>query len=249
MKAIVIGAGRGRRLKSHTDAQPKCYARVAGRSILEWTLEALSGAGVDEIVFVGGYLIEKVRADYPRFTYSHNADWANNNILLSLFCAEEHMSEGFLCTYSDTLYRAGVVRRALDHPGDIVLCVDTDWRSRYVGRTEHPETDAEKVVAEGDRVIKVHRDLAPHEATGEYIGVARFSARGAGVLREHFHRVRAAHAGRPWREAAVFEKAYKILLFQEMLERGVPIHQATTPGEYIEVDTEQDYAYANRVWR
>src|SRR5437773_5720026 len=194
MKAIVIGAGRGRRLKSHTDDKPKCYAPIAGRSILEWTLEALSGAGVRDIVFVGGYLIDKIRADYPRFTYCHNADWPNNNILASLFYAEEHMSDGFLCTYSDTLYRADVVRRALEHPGDIVLRVDTDWRSRYVGRTEHPETDAEKLIAEGDRVMKVHRDIPPDEATGEYIGVARFSAKGASLLREHYHRVRAAHA-------------------------------------------------------
>jgi choline kinase len=248
MKAIIIGAGRGRRLNELTDHQPKCYAEVAGRSILEWTLEALAQAGVRDIVFVGGYLIEKLRADYPRFTFCHNADWANNNILASLFYAEDHMAQGFLCSYSDTLYRAGVVRRALEHPGDIVLGVDTDWRSRYAGRTQHPESDAEKVIARGDRLVKVHRDIPPDEATGEYIGVARFSPSGAAVLREHYHRVREAHAGRPWREARVFEKAYKILLFQEMLERGVAIHQATTHGGYIEVDTEQDYAYANRVW-
>ena len=232
-----------------TDHQPKCYARIAGRSILEWTLEALRGAGVRDIVFVGGYLIDKIRGDYPAFTYCHNADWANNNILASLFYAEEHMAGGFLCAYSDILFRADVVRRALDHPGDLVLGVDTDWRRRYEGRTEHPETDGEKVIARGDEIVRVHREIPPQAATGEYIGVARFSARGAERLREHYHRVREAHAGKPWREAAVFEKAYKILLFQEMLERGVAMQQATTHGEYIEVDTEQDFAYANRVWK
>ena len=86
------------------------------------------------------------------------------------------------------------------------------------------------------------------QALGEYIGVAKFSARGAAALREHYHRARVAYAGKPWREAAVFEKAYKILLFQQMLENGVAMHQATTHGQYIEIDTEQDYAYANRVW-
>lgn len=249
MKAIVIGAGRGRRLKAMTDTQPKCYAPVAGRRILDWTLDALADAGLREIVFVGGYLLDRIRGDYPGFQYCHNVDWAHNNILASLFCAEEHMADGFVCTYSDTLYRGDVVRRAIEHPGDIVLCVDTDWRARYVGRTLHPESDGEKLIAEGDRVVRIHRDIAPEAASGEYIGVARFSPRGAALLREHYHRVRAAHAGRPWREAAVFEKAYKILLFEEMLAQGVTIHRVDTHGHYIEVDTEQDHAYAERVWR
>ena len=248
MKAILIAAGRGRRLESMTDDQPKCYVEIAGRSMLDWTLEALREGGADEIVFVGGYLIDKVKADHPGFTFSENRDWANNNILASLFCAEEHMADGFICSYSDTLYRGDVVKRAIEHPGDIVLCVDTDWRRRYIGRTQHPESDGETMIAEGDRVVKVHRDIPSDQATGEYIGVARFSAKGAALLREHYHRVRAAYAGKPWREAVVFEKAYKILLFQEMLEQGVTMHMATTHGAYIEVDTQQDFEYANRVW-
>ena len=56
------------------------------------------------------------------------------------------------------------------------------------------------------------------------------------------------HAGKPWREAVVFEKAYKILLYQDLLENGVRIHMVETHGKYIEVDTEQDFAYAERVW-
>ena len=67
-------------------------------------------------------------------------------------------------------------------------------------------------------------------------------------MREHFHRVRAEYAGKPWREAKVFEKAYFILLVEEMIERGVPVHFVTTHGDYIEIDTEEDYALANRDW-
>ncbi len=248
MKAIIIGAGRGRRLAAMTDEQPKCYVQIGDRRILDWTLLALRDAGIDDIVFVGGYLMEQIQADYPDLTYCRNDDWPNNNILASLFCAEKHMSGGFVCSYSDTLYRASVVARALASPADITLAVDTDWRNRYVGRTMHPETDAEKVIARGGLVEQVHRDIPPGLASGEYTGVARFSDRGAALLVEHYHRVRLQHAGKPWREAAVFEQAYKILLFQDMLERGVPMHQVTTHGQYIEVDTEQDFAYANRVW-
>jgi choline kinase len=89
----------------------------------------------------------------------------------------------------------------------------------------------------------------PSEAAdGEYIGVAKFSPRGAEIFREHYHRIRRDFAGKPWREAKIFEKAYLILLFQEMIEKGVAIHYVSTHGDYMEIDTEEDYALANRDW-
>jgi choline kinase len=248
MQPIIIGAGRGSRLKSMTDTQPKCYATVGGRRILDWTLEAFAGAGLPDPVFIGGYQIDQIRRDYPRMTYRHNADWPNNNILLSLFHAEQDMADGFVCAYSDILFRDTVVRDAVNHPGDIVLCVDTKWRDRYVDRSQHPEHDAEKVKVSGDRVTDVHRDMESAQADGEYIGVAKCTARGAALLKEHYHRVQREYAGKPWREAKVFEKAYLILLFQEMIEQGVPIHMVPTHGDYMEIDTEEDYALANRDW-
>ena len=152
LKAFVIGAGRGSRLKAMSDHQPKCYTPVGEKPILQWILEAFGGAGLGAQVFIGGYRIDQIRGDYPALTFCHNDDWENNNILASLFYAEGHMDEGFVCSYADILFRDGVVRRALDHPGDIVLCVDTGWEARYVERSQHPADDAEKVTANGDRV-------------------------------------------------------------------------------------------------
>lgn len=248
MKPIIIGAGRGGRLNALTDEQPKCYAPVGERRILDWILEAFAGAGLGPPVFIGGYRIEMIRDDYPAMTFCHNADWENNNILVSLLHAEEHMADGFVCAYSDILFRDTVVQRALEHGGDIVLCVDTHWRDRYTGRSQHPESDAEKLTAEDDRVIEIGRDMSSDVAAGEYIGVARFSAQGAAMLREQYHRVREQHAGRPWRSAAVFEKAYLIELLQEMIEQGVTIQMVSTEGDYMEIDTEEDYALANAAW-
>src|SRR6185295_11288476 len=108
MRAIVIGAGRGRRLMPTTADTPKCYAAVQGRRILDWDLEALKRAGITEFCFIGGYQIDKVRADYPHFTFRHNTDWPNNNILLSLMHAEDLMDGPFLCCYSDILFTVDV---------------------------------------------------------------------------------------------------------------------------------------------
>ena len=249
MKAIVIGAGRGRRLMPTTAETPKCFAEVRGHRLLDWALHAWAAAGISDICFIGGYQIDKVRRDYPQLTFRHNAGWEHNNILLSLMHAEDVMSEGFVCCYSDILFTADVARRVIRHPGDIVLGVDTLWLERYRHRTQHPPDDGEKVTVENGAVTRVHRGIPAAEAHGEYTGIAKFTAAGAARLREHFARAREKYAGRPFREAAVFEKAYLILLLQEMIEAGVQVAHADTPGNYMEVDTQEDFELARKNWR
>jgi L-glutamine-phosphate cytidylyltransferase len=248
MRAIVIGAGRGRRLMPTTADAPKCFAEVAGRRLIDWAIDAFAARGVSDICFIGGYQIDKVKAAYPQFTFRHNANWENNNILASLFCAEDLMDEPFICCYSDILFTPDIVGRMAAAQDDMVLGVDTDWLARYENRTHHPPEDAEKITATTGRVIRVHRQIPEFEAHGEYIGVAKFSAAGAARLREHYHRCRREYAGRPWREAATFEKAYLILLFQEMIEADEHFTHIDTPGGYIEVDTQQDFEYARQHW-
>src|SRR5687767_15328809 len=248
MKAIIIGAGRGRRLMPTTAETPKCFAEAQGRRLLDWAVAAFAGAGVTDICFIGGYQIEKVRQDYPQFTFRHNCGWEQNNILLSLMHAEDLMDEGFVCCYSDILFTSDVVQKVLEHPGEIALSVDTRWLDRYQHRTQHPPDDGEKVTVNNGVVTRVHRAIPPPEAHGEYTGIAKFSAAGAAKLRAHFARAKAQFAGKPFREAAVFEKAYLILLYQEMIEAGVKFAHADTPGNYMEVATHEDFELARRFW-
>jgi choline kinase len=249
MRAIIIAAGRGRRLMPTTADAPKCYAEVHGKRMLDWALHALAAGGIENVCFIGGYRIDKVRKDYPQLTYRHNADWENNNILASLMCAEDLMSEAFLCTYSDVLFTPGVVKGVLANPADIVLSVDTRWCERYQHRSNHPPTDAEKVLVRNGLVARVHRGIEPEAAYGEYTGIAKFTSGGAATLKEHYHRCKSLHAGKPFREAAVFEQAYLILLLQEMIEAGVAMSYADTSGDYMEVDTQEDFELAQRFWR
>ena len=55
MKAIILAAGRGSRMKSLTDEQPKCLIELRGKTLLEWQLGALREAGIAEIGIVTGY--------------------------------------------------------------------------------------------------------------------------------------------------------------------------------------------------
>jgi choline kinase len=248
MKAIIIGAGRGRRLMPTTSDTPKCFAEVRGKRLLDWALQAFTGAGITDICFIGGYQIDKVRRDYPKFTFRHNDNWENNNILLSLMYAEDLMDEGFICCYSDILFTSDVVKRVMEHSADIALSVDTRWLERYTHRTQHPPDDAEKVTVQNGHVTRVHRGIESKDAYGEYTGIAKFTARGADQLREHFHEAREKFAGKPFREAVSFEKAYLILLLQQMIEAGAKMGHADTPGSYMEVDTQEDFELAQKNW-
>lgn len=248
MRAIIIGAGRGIRLMPMTADSPKCFAEVQGRSILEWTLEAFCEGGVDDVAFIGGYQIDKVRERHPQLTFRENRDWKNNNILASLMVAEDLMDEPFICAYSDILFTADVVRKLVSNGHPITLAVDTRWEERYEHRTEHPPDDAEKVTISERRVTRVDRNTDPREAHGEYIGVAGFDREGAATLREHYHEARREYAGRQFREAALFEKAYLIQLLQHMLEKDVAMSYVETHGEYMEIDTQQDFDLAQTQW-
>ncbi len=248
MRAIIIGAGRGSRLMPTTADTPKCFAEIDGKRILDWTLDAFSDNDITDVNFIGGYRIDCVQQHYPHLTFRHNDDWQNNNILASLFYAEDLMDDGFLCCYSDCLFTPQVIEGLVASSDDIALSVDTDWLTRYEHRTEHPSDDAEKVTARNGSVTRVHREISEADAHGEYTGVARFSAQGAAALREHYHRCREKHAGKSFREAQVFEKAYLIHLLQDMLEAGVAMTHVDSPGGYIEIDTQEDFDYARRTW-
>jgi choline kinase len=250
MKAVIIGAGRGSRLGPETSEIPKALVPVMGRPMLEWIFEALEAGGFrrKDVVFITGYAETVVRARYPDLTFVTNAGWAENNILLSLLTAREHLESGFLSTYADIVYEGDMVRKLVASRERITLGCDTAWRRRYVDRSQHPETDAEKMRAEGPRVIELGRTIPSDEAIGEFIGVMKLSPEGAAEFLGAFDRARAAYAGRKFREGRTFERAYLIDLLQDMLEAGSEMHRVDTPGGYMELDTLEDLASAEKWW-
>jgi choline kinase len=250
MKAIVIGAGRGSRLGPKTEAIPKTLVEVMGRPMLDFILDALALGGIarKDVVFISGYAEAAVRERYPELLYVRNTGWRDNNILLSLLTAREHLEEGFVSTYADIVYEADIVRQLLESPHAITLGCDVRWRRRYVNRSQHPESDAEKLRAEGERVVEIGRRIPSERATGEFIGVMKLTKHGASEFLSAFDTAERAHAGTVWREGRTFEKAYLIDLLQSMLESGTPMHRVDTPGGYMELDTLEDLAHAEEWW-
>ena len=68
MKAIIPVAGAGTKLRPHSYTQPKALIPLAGKTILSIIIDQLKEAGIDEFIFIVGYLGEKIE-DYVKLKY------------------------------------------------------------------------------------------------------------------------------------------------------------------------------------
>jgi L-glutamine-phosphate cytidylyltransferase len=246
VKAIIVAAGMGKRLSPYTDDRPKTLVEVNGRSILQRQIDAYRAAGVDDIYIVRGYMKEKIVVDGAR--YFDNDEFRSNNILVSLFYAEAAMAGGFLFSYSDIVFRPEVVRTVIETEGDYALVIDRRWHEAYVGRQHHPVEEGEVARVDDGRVTLVgKKTMPPEEATGEFIGLARFSARAAEAMRARYHARRAALAGQPYGRAPRFEVAYLTDLLNDLIDAGEVMRPAFIDGGWREIDTVEDLERAKAV--
>lgn len=251
MKAIIVAAGPGTRLMPLTTNKPKCLLEIDEKTILERTLEALRQNNIEDIVMVTGYMKDKINC--PNIKYYHNPNYMKNNILASLFYAENEMKEGFIFSYSDIVYGPETVRKLLQSKEDISLIVDVDWMERYRNRTLHPVYEAELVVVENHKVMRISKFMNPDVAHGEFIGLAKFSEKGAEILISNYRRVRdnqwcgyAEH--QRFHDAVSLEKAYLTDMLQELIDRGYPIYNVDIHGGWFEIDTLQDLETCRKRW-
>jgi phosphoenolpyruvate phosphomutase len=244
MKAIIIAAGMGKRLKPYTDGLPKCMLEFGGKTLVQRQLEAFKACKVKNIVMIKGY--EKEKIDYPGIKYYTNDNYQNNNILSSLFYAEKEIEGEVIISYSDILFEKQVVERLLESKKDISVVVDIDWKGYYEGRTDHPIEEAENVTFDAENnVVEIGKILTKkHDVHGEFIGMMKLTSKGSEILKKHFNRSKKLFWGKPFQRAQTFEKAYLTDMIQEMVDLGVPIHGVIIERGWQEIDTVADYKKA-----
>ena len=239
MKAIIVAAGPGSRLMPITDERPKCLLEIGGKTILERALEALKENGVEDIVVVRGYKGHLI--NYPDRTYCHNPEFRKNNILRSLFYADDEMNDDFIFSYSDIVYSREVVARLIGSEADISLIVDVNWQQTYKGRDQHPISEAELVKVENGKVVKIGKEVVkPEEAHGEFIGLAKFTKSAAESMKAAYRRVSEDHCASPFQNAASLDKAYMTDMLQELVDDGLLVQSVDIEGGWVEIDTPQD---------
>ncbi len=244
VKVIIVAAGLGSRLEFLTLDRPKCLLELGEKSILQRQLDIYNKAKISDISIVIGYLKECFTL--PNLSYFENDDYKENNILNSLFCAEEKISGDVIISYSDIVFDSGILSELICSPHDISIVVDVDWRDSYIGRQDHPISEAE-IVCLGDdfRVSRIGKGCAPiSEANGEFIGMMKLSETGAEIFKHHFHVAKKVFKNKPFQRAKTFKQAYLTDLIQEMIDQDVKVHYVLVKGGWKEIDTVEDYKNA-----
>jgi len=244
MKGIIIAAGMGTRMQHLTDDLPKCMLEFGGKTLLERQIEALTSCGVTDVSVVKGYKEEKI--NYPGLKYYINDNYENNNILNSLFYAEEEMDDEVIISYSDILYEKQVVERLLESIKDISIVVDIEWREYYNNRKDHPIEEAENVIFDAEnKVVEIGKILTKkHDVHGEFIGMMKLTKRGTDIFKRNFHRSKKLFWGEPFVRASTFEKAYLTDMLQDIVLLGVDVHCVIVKRGWREIDTVEDYKNA-----
>jgi len=255
-RAILIAAGRGKRLGAHTEEIPKCMVEVAGTPILGWVWKALASVGVTELVVIRGYrgdVLERfVRGLVPDAIFVDNVEWQTNNVLLSLACARRYLDRPAYLTYSDIVFTPAVAAAAAASPAEIGLVIDRQFRTIYEGRTEHPleEGEVADLMPDGSVARVGKRALPPADAIGEYIGLARLGARGAATAANTLDALAQRYRGRedePFQRAARYRNAYQTDLWQELIDGGIRVEPVLVDGQWREIDTGQDLDRARQL--
>jgi choline kinase len=255
-RAILIAAGRGKRLGAHTEDVPKCMVQVGAKPILGWVWDAFRAAGVEELVVIRGYrgdvLEAFVRALVPKVSFVDNTAWQTNNVLLSLACARAYIDRPCLISYSDIIFTPAVAHAAAASPAELALVIDRQFRTIYEGRTEHPLDEGEvcDLLPDGSVARVGKRALPPAEAIGEFIGLAKLGERGAKAVARTLDALARRYDGRehePFQRASAYRNAYLTDLWQELIDGGIRLDPVFIEGSWREIDTGQDLDRARQL--
>ena len=110
MKAVIPLAGKGTRLRPHTYLTPKPLLRVGGKPVMSYILDDLQELGVEEIVFVIGYLGDVVKEymarEYPDIRPEYVVQEVQDGTAGAVKLAEPFVEEEMLILFVDTLFDA-----------------------------------------------------------------------------------------------------------------------------------------------
>lgn len=250
MKAIIIAAGRGKRMNQMTVDLPKCMLPFDGKPLIEIQIDILRSLGIQEIIVVKGYKEEKVL--FPDIDYYINHDYMNNNILESLFCAEAKIAGDVIIHYCDIIFDKKIVKKLLESKDDISLVADVNWKANYVGRKHHPIEEAENVIFDNNYCVEQIGKILEEQkdnASGEFIGMLKLTNSGAKILKETYHASRAKYQDGPFQRATSIKKAYLTDIIQEIVDNGVKVTCVPVRNGWQEIDTEEDFNNATQLWQ
>ncbi len=167
MKAVILAAGEGTRLRPFTVSRPKVMIPIGNRPILEYVVRALAANGITEIVLVVGYMKERIMSFFGngsrfgvRISYAiHEKQLGTAHAAMAV---RDQVREDFIMVAGDNIIDAQAIADLLKHKGKLsMLVTDSEMPSKY----GVVQIEAGRVV---DIIEKPDKKLGNIIATGIY---------------------------------------------------------------------------------
>ena len=141
LKAVVLAAGEGKRLRPLTATRPKHMIPIGGRPLLEHHLLALRESGIEDVLLIVNYKADQIKGYFGdgsrlgmKISYAHQREIRGTANAFSL--AEDYVDGDFLATYGDLLINAKAVRSALslhlkEQPTVTITTVEVENPEQY----------------------------------------------------------------------------------------------------------------------
>ena len=235
MKAVILAAGQGTRIRSVHGERPKCLIEVDNTTILDHQLEALLRAGIKEVAIIVGYEKEQIinhvmsreASNVQRIHFIENPAFAITNNIYSLWLALDWVrDDSFVVLNADVIFDADILGSAVRTNALISMIVDPLWRDETM-----------KVIIHGDRIMQMSKKISREQFSGTYIGITIFSK---AIQTRFFYKMSTLiSAGRvnDFFNAAV----------QELVDEGVHAGYTSTNGlAWAEIDDPTDLSFAQQ---
>ena len=245
MKAIILAAGQGTRLKKYTENLPKGMLLFMGETIIERQIAIYRKCGINEIIVVRGFAADKI--NYEGITYYTNEDYENTNMVESLMAAKSEFTDDIIVSYSDILFEERMLRGMMASEADFAVAVDNDWREYWLKRYGTVDFDTESLsLDENGKIIELGLENPKLEnIDARYIGLLKFSKAGLGHIVKILEDAYQNYMDKPWKQSGKsVRKAYMTDLIQAVIESGKDVHAECFHHGWIEFDTNEDYEKA-----
>jgi phosphoenolpyruvate phosphomutase len=250
---IILAAGENPELKDILGDLPKPLIKICGKTILEHQISSLKKNGLNEIYVVIGY--QKEKFDIPGAKYIVNQDYRSKGILHSLMAARDKMAKGFIYLNGDIIFDEKLISDLLQAKEDITMVVDNS----YIYHKHEIDKKLDAVITKKgkrkayqrlrnqfDEVLVVGKNIPVDLMTHEFVGLAKFSKRGAENLVNLYEELQSSTIGE-FHGSESFEKATDIDIFQELISRNFKVLAHETNGGWIEVHTKKDLEFVSEI--
>jgi len=240
MKAVILAAGIGSRLRPITNLKPKCMVKVAGKPILEYQLGAYAKAGIEQIIIIAGYKSNTIREycrkiDYCNVKIIENSEYSSTNNMYSLYLAREDIDgKPFILSNGDVAVDAKMV-------AGLAQSEDCDLIATEIG--SYNEESMKITFNTHDCITDISKTISRENAYGLSADFYKFSASSSELLfREIRKIIEIEKKLNEWTEIALQR------LFRSHILKMKPF--GITSDDWFEIDNFEDliladYKFAN----